>query len=128
MFRPWLSLPLIVLGLALPTFASTSRSFVNTDIVRAIDLGGSLVQVTTTYTIKALEADSDGYTIALSPEEKKHTSWIQVKLKGEQKALALAELGYDDERRVCIHGDDLTVFLTNSSVSHIFFGSICLPH
>jgi oligosaccharyltransferase complex subunit alpha (ribophorin I) len=97
MLHRWLGLSLFAFGLVLPTFVN-SLPFENTDIVRTTDLGGSLVQVTTTYTIKALIADSQVYTIALGSEEKRKTSWIQAKIKGEQKPLALEDLGYDDER------------------------------
>jgi oligosaccharyltransferase complex subunit alpha (ribophorin I) len=94
----WLYLPFFALNLALPVFSTSSQSFENNDIVRNIDLGGSTVQVTTTYTIKSLEDGSQLYTIALSPEDKRKTGWIQAKIKGAQKPLVLEDLGYDEDR------------------------------
>jgi oligosaccharyltransferase complex subunit alpha (ribophorin I) len=88
------------LGLTLPTLASHQQPFENTAIVRTVDLGGSLVHVTTTYAIKALATGAEVYTIALGPEEKQKTSWIEAKLKGQAEALALEDLGYDADRYV----------------------------
>jgi hypothetical protein len=89
------------LALVLPAVAlQRGHRFENTAIVRAVDLGGSLVHVTTTYAIKALTDGSDIYTIALTPEEKAKTSWIQVKAKGQQQALDIwdAPPDYDPDR------------------------------
>jgi oligosaccharyltransferase complex subunit alpha (ribophorin I) len=98
MLQPWLRLPFFAIGLALQVLASSSLSFENTDVVRMIELGGSLVQVTTTYSIKSLNSTSDIYTIALGPEEKRKTSWIQAKVSGAPKPLALEDLGFDEAR------------------------------
>jgi len=85
----WLHLSVLVLGLALPSFAS----FENTAIVRSIDLGGSLVHTTTTYAVRALEDGSDVYVFALSEDEQKKTSWIEAKAKGQTKPLNLENHG-----------------------------------
>ncbi|TRM67578.1 Ribophorin I [Schizophyllum amplum] len=84
----WQSLPAVLLALALPCLSAPS--FENTAVVRTIDLGGSVTGVTTTYAIKALEA-ADTYTIALSAEDRGHTSWIEAKVKGDSNALQLKE-------------------------------------
>lgn len=89
---------LLLLGLLAPSFAFASQSFENTAIVRTVELGGSLVHVTTTYAVKALEAGSSVYTIALEPEQKERTSWAEAKIKGQPKALGLQDLGYDEQR------------------------------
>jgi oligosaccharyltransferase complex subunit alpha (ribophorin I) len=68
--------------------------------VRTIDLGGSLVHVTTTYAAKALNPDTKGYIIALSPDEDKKTSFMEVKEKGSKDALDIEFMGVDDNRFV----------------------------
>ncbi|KAJ7179143.1 Ribophorin I [Mycena filopes] len=69
-------------------------SFENTAIVRTVELGGSLVQVTTTYAVKALQANANVYTIALGDAEKQATSWFEAKVKGQPKALATVDRGF----------------------------------
>ena len=66
---------------------ASSQPFENTAIVRSTELGGSLVHVTTTYAVRALKNGVKTYTIALGEEEDQHTSWFEVKVKGENKAL-----------------------------------------
>ena len=70
---------------------ASSSSFENTAIVRTADLGGSIVHVTTTFSIKALENGQKTYTIALSRDEKAKTSWIESKLKGNREHLTVKE-------------------------------------
>lgn len=94
----WRKIPLLALSILAPSFAFASQAFENTAIVRTVELGGSLVHVTTTYAVKALEAGSSVYTVALGPEERKRTSWVEAKVKGQSQSLALEELGYDDKR------------------------------
>ncbi|KAK2466206.1 hypothetical protein APHAL10511_001848 [Amanita phalloides] len=65
--------------------------FENSAIVRTIELGGSLVQATTTYAIKALEPSARTYTIALSTEERHKTSWLEVRIKGQNDNLPVKE-------------------------------------
>lgn len=89
---------LLLLGLLAPSFSFASQSFENTAIVRTVELGGSLVHVTTTYAVKALEAGSSVYTIALEQQQKERTSWAEAKIKGQSNALELQDLGYDEER------------------------------
>lgn len=79
---------------------SAEHTFENTAVVRTVELGGALVHVTTTYAIKALEDGSSIYTIALSEDEQKKTSWIQAKLKGESVPLQLENFGLNRNRYV----------------------------
>jgi oligosaccharyltransferase complex subunit alpha (ribophorin I) len=97
MLQRWRSF-LVLLGLVIPSLGATSQHFENTAIVRTVELGGSLVHVTTTYAVKALEADPQVYTIAFRPEDKHRTSWLEAKIKGQQRALAVEDLGYDATR------------------------------
>ena len=77
----------------LVNLVSAEHSFENTAIVRTVDLGGSLVHVTTTYAVRALEDDSSIYTIALGEDEARKTSWIQAKVKGQSAPLELEHFG-----------------------------------
>ncbi|KAF7301668.1 Dolichyl-diphosphooligosaccharide--protein glycosyltransferase subunit 1 [Mycena indigotica] len=89
MLRRWAFLSFSLLGLA------SADTFENTAIVRTIELGGSLVQVTKTYAVKALESNANHYTIALSETEKRQTSWLEAKIKGQPQALTITERGVD---------------------------------
>lgn len=68
--------------------------------MRTVELGGSLVHVTTTYAVKALEDGSSIYTIALGEDEQKKTSWIQAKMKGDVVPLQLEQFGLN--RNTCV--------------------------
>lgn len=98
MSKCWRSIPFLVLGLLVPSFALASQPFENTAIVRTVELGGALVHVTTTYAVRALEPGSSAYTVALGQEQRQKTSWLEVKIKGQPKALVLDDLGYDENR------------------------------
>ncbi len=87
------SLSLVFLALLSLTHAHHSYSFENTAIVRQVELAGSLVQVVTTYAVKALEKDAKAYTIALSSNDKEKTSWLEAKVKGQQQALPVRDHG-----------------------------------
>ncbi|KAG6821283.1 hypothetical protein H0H93_002393 [Arthromyces matolae] len=80
------------------SLASPSHSFENTAIVRAVELGGAVVHVTTTYAIKATQSNAKVYTIALGPEEKVKTSWIDVRVKGQQTSLPTSDYKFDSKR------------------------------
>lgn len=82
--------PAVVLSVLLAAVAVACQSFENTAVVRTIELGGSLVHVTTTYAAKALESDTSFYTIALSEDEIDKTSWLDVKVKGQQTPLKVS--------------------------------------
>ncbi|CDO71331.1 hypothetical protein BN946_scf184908.g89 [Trametes cinnabarina] len=82
----------------LPLCTSAANSFENTAIVRTVELGGALVHVTTTYAVKALEDGSSVYTLALGEQEHAHTSWLEVKLKGQSALLPLEDFGYHPDR------------------------------
>lgn len=90
-------LPLLLLGLLCPSLTS-AHSFENTAVVRTIDLGGSLVHVTTTYAVKALENDATVYTLALAEREHERTSWLEAKIKGQQEILHMESAGFDSEK------------------------------
>ncbi|KAF5388240.1 hypothetical protein D9615_000405 [Tricholomella constricta] len=77
---------------------SKFQSFENTAIVRTVELGGSVVHVTTTYAIKATQPGAKVYTIALGLEEKQKTSWLEVKVKGQQTPLDVVHYPLDTSR------------------------------
>jgi oligosaccharyltransferase complex subunit alpha (ribophorin I) len=87
----WLSLLLFFVASVL----ASSQSFENTAIVRTIELGGSVVHVTTTYAIKALEDGLKTYTVTLGREEKAKTSWLQATVKGQKTILPVKERPFD---------------------------------
>ncbi|KAK7049529.1 dolichyl-diphosphooligosaccharide--protein glycosyltransferase subunit 1 [Paramarasmius palmivorus] len=86
----WRSLSLLLLSSLSPVLSAALQSFENSAIVRTVDLGGSLVHVTTTFAAKSLQAEADQYTIALSNEELLKTSWLEVKVKGQPKPLVVS--------------------------------------
>lgn len=102
LLQPWRAVSFLLLCLAAPSLSASSQAFENTAIVRTVELDGSLVHVTTTYAIKALEAGSQVYTIALSDEEWLKTSWLQPKVKGQPKVLPFAER-FDSSEYVELH-------------------------
>jgi oligosaccharyltransferase complex subunit alpha (ribophorin I) len=108
------------------TFLAFARadSFENTAIVRTIELGGSLVQVTTTFAVKSLEAGSKVYTVALGDGEKQTTSWMEAKVKGQPKALTIVERGVDSTKFVQSIPTPM-LFSFSSSGVHLF--DISLP-
>ncbi|OCH92878.1 oligosaccharyl transferase alpha subunit [Obba rivulosa] len=98
MLKSWrCCLSLFLLGVLGPGVVSAGHSFENTAIVRTVELGGSLVHVTTTYAVKALEDGSRLYTLALADSEHEKTSWLEAKIKGEAAVLSLEEFGYSPD-------------------------------
>ena len=91
----WRASPFLFLGLVAQSIASSSQSFENTAIVRTVELGGSIVHVTTTYAIKAIEPNARIYTVALNPADKKTISWLEAKIKGHEGPLAVREHPFD---------------------------------
>ncbi|KAJ7591060.1 Ribophorin I [Mycena floridula] len=87
----------LALAVLLPALAVLSQSFENSAIVRTVELGGSLVHVTTTYAVKALSSNPKSYTIALSKNEVEKTSWLEVKVKGKQDMLVVTNNGLNDQ-------------------------------
>jgi len=86
--RSWLRLPVLALaGLSCTLVSAASHSFENTAIVRTVDLGGSLVSVTTTYAIRALDDDAQRYVVSLGEKEAASVSWLEAKLKGQSRPL-----------------------------------------
>lgn len=107
---------LSLLLLAVPSFAAVAQSFENSAIVRAVDLGGSLVHITTTYAVKALQPNSNIYTIALGKDEVDKTSWLEVKVKGQQDSLSVTHNGLDEQYvRIFVTTKSLTLVQRASS-------------
>ena len=84
------------------TVFGSSLPFENGNIVRTIELGGSVVHVTTGYSITPLQNGLKSYAIALGREEKEKTSWLEVRLKGEKTALTVKELPFDSDKYVIL--------------------------
>lgn len=101
MLRRWRTLSLLLVSSLLPSFSLAGPAFENTAIVRTIELGGSLVHVSTTYAVKALEPGQTVYHVALGKDEREKTSWIEAKVKGQTHSLEIADLGERDTR--CVH-------------------------
>ncbi|KAG2141696.1 Ribophorin I [Suillus bovinus] len=91
MARRWWTLPLLFVSALAPSFSLAGPAFENTAIVRTIELGGSLVHVSTTYAVKALEPGQTTYQIALGKTERTKTSWLEAKVKGQTTPLELRE-------------------------------------
>lgn len=87
--KAWWNFPLI-LSVFIHT-AFSLPSFENTVILRTIELGGSVVHVTTSYTIRALEDEQKVFTVVLGRDEKAKTSWVEAKVKGQKEPLELKE-------------------------------------
>lgn len=82
---------------AVSVYASPG-AFENTAIVRAAELGGSIVHVTTTYAVKSLKDGQAMYRIALGADEKAKTSWIEGKVKGQKEPLKLKEHPFNSNK------------------------------
>ncbi|KAF8165352.1 oligosaccharyl transferase alpha subunit [Crassisporium funariophilum] len=93
----WPTLSFFLILSVTSAFAS-SQSFENTAIVRSVELGGSVVHVTTTYAIKALEDGVKSYTFALGRDEKTKTSWLEATVKGQREALPMTEHAFDSDK------------------------------
>ncbi|KAG2156056.1 Ribophorin I [Suillus clintonianus] len=91
MTRRWRTLPLLLVSALAPSLSLAGSAFENTAIVRTIELGGSLVHVSTTYAVKALEPGQTTYQIALSKVERAKTSWLEAKVKGRTTPLEFSE-------------------------------------
>jgi oligosaccharyltransferase complex subunit alpha (ribophorin I) len=91
MARRWWTLPLLLVSALAPSSSLAGLAFENTAIVRTIELGGSLVHVSTTYAVRALEPGQTTYQIALSKVERAKTSWLEAKVKGRTTPLELSE-------------------------------------
>ena len=90
--------PSLLLFLSATLGLASSQSFENTAIVRTVELGGSVVHVTTTYAIKALEDGLKTYTVTLGRDEKARTSWLQAMVKGQKTVLAVKERPFDSTK------------------------------
>ncbi|KAI0307101.1 oligosaccharyl transferase alpha subunit [Multifurca ochricompacta] len=86
----WLRLPAILFAtISWSLVSASTHSFENTAIVRTVDLGGSLVHVTTTYAIRALDNGVNRYIVSLGENEARSTSWFEAKLKGQNEPLSV---------------------------------------
>ena len=92
--------PSLLFFLSVTLVLASSQSFENTAIVRTVELGGSVVHVTTTYAIKALEDGLKTYTVTLGRDEKAKTSWLQAMVKGQKTILAVKERPFDPTKYV----------------------------
>jgi oligosaccharyltransferase complex subunit alpha (ribophorin I) len=88
-------LPFLLLAALVSPSIASSAPFENSAIVRTIELSGSLVHVTTTYAIKALQSGQKTYTIALSSSERERTSWLEATIKGQNAKLPIEESELD---------------------------------
>ena len=86
----WASVPLFLL-VSVTSVLCAKASFENTAIVRTVELGGSVVHVTTTYAVRSLESNAKVYTVALSKHDRDLTSHVEVRLKGQDKVLQFKE-------------------------------------
>jgi hypothetical protein len=121
MARRWWTFPLLLVSALAPSFSLADLAFENTAIVRTIELGGSLVHVSTTYAVKALEQGQSTYQIAISKDERAKTSWLEVKVKGRTTPLELSE---DESRCVRSCVAQYVIFMS-CSTEHLL--SVSLP-
>ncbi|KAF9513259.1 hypothetical protein BS47DRAFT_1376772 [Hydnum rufescens UP504] len=70
-------------------------SFENTAVVRTIELGGSEVHVTTSYTTRSLGKENNVYYFVVPKKEDDKTSWVDVKIKGQSSPLLVEKHGID---------------------------------
>lgn len=92
--------PSLLFFISVTSVLASSHSFENTAIVRTVELGGSIVHVTTTYAIKALEDGLKTYTVTLGRDEKEKTSWLQATVKGQKTVLPVKERPFDSNKYV----------------------------
>ncbi|KAF8812442.1 oligosaccharyl transferase alpha subunit [Phlegmacium glaucopus] len=117
----WLSL---LLFLSVTSVLASSQSFENTAIVRTVELGGSVVHVTTTYAIKALEDGLKTYTVTLGRDEKAKTSWLEATVKGQKTPLPVKERAFNSNKDY--HSVDIVLpkVLSHNKTLNIVFESI----
>ncbi|KAH8105956.1 oligosaccharyl transferase alpha subunit [Cristinia sonorae] len=119
MLAHWRSgLPLFLLTTLAPFFAA-GHSFENTAIVRTVELGGSVVHVTTTYAVKALEDGASVYTIALGEKEKESTSWLAAKIKGQSVKLHVEQHSLNLDGGVYLYDVNLPAPLKTGGTTNI---------
>lgn len=84
----WLRLPVVLwVTFTWSLVSAASHPFENTAIVRTVDLGGSLVYVTTTFAIRALDNGAQQYVVSLGEKEAQSVSWFEAKFKGKTEPL-----------------------------------------
>ena len=77
------------------SYAFADNSFENTAVVRVIELQGSLVHSKTTFMAKSLDTGAMVYTFALGKEEGEKTSFIEARIKNEERPLELQHFGFN---------------------------------
>jgi oligosaccharyltransferase complex subunit alpha (ribophorin I) len=82
----------------LSSFVHGYLLFENNAIVRTVTPGGSSVQVTTIYEVKALESGAELYEITLGQEERARTSWLEATVKGTTHKLPIKDFRFDSFR------------------------------
>jgi oligosaccharyltransferase complex subunit alpha (ribophorin I) len=106
----WLRLPVLALAtLSLTLVSALPLSFENTAIVRTVDLGGSLVYVTTTYAVRALDDGAKQYVVSLGEKEAQSVSWFEAKVKGQSEPLGVTT-GLLDPHELGLYVSVITTF------------------
>lgn len=82
-------------GVAVVSAISVSPSFENAAIVKNIDLGGSSVHVTTTYTARSLSKNNGVYYVSIPRHQDSRTSWLEARLKGTSTPLTVDRHGIE---------------------------------
>ncbi|KAH9951690.1 oligosaccharyl transferase alpha subunit [Amylocystis lapponica] len=124
MGRPWPARLSFFLLSSLVSCVSAGHSFENTAIVRTVELAGSLVHVTTTYAVKALEDDANLYTIALGAREHERASYLEAKIKGQSTRLSLEVSGYNAQSGVHLYDIELPKALNINATTNLVIESI----
>lgn len=124
MLQRWRMLCLLVAGSLLPSFSLAGPSFENTAVVRTIEPGGSVVHVSTTYAIKALEGGQTTYHVALAKDEKEKTSWMEARVKGQAKPLTITVLDEDDTAASSLIAVKLPRELSANGTLNLLFESV----
>ncbi|KZP00188.1 oligosaccharyl transferase alpha subunit [Calocera viscosa TUFC12733] len=110
-----------------PTHQRIAPSFVNTDVVRTVELS-SQAYVKASYSIESQsDVDNDVFYLTLSEEEENVTGWIEAKAKGATGGLEVKRLGQHAESLAYLYaiklakplpkGESLTL-LVDSVQSH----------
>lgn len=94
-----MKLPFLVaagqLAVAAVSAINVPPSFENTAIIKNIELGGSFVHVTTTYTARSLSKNNGIYYLSIPRHQDSKTSWLEAKLKGSSIPLTIDKHGIE---------------------------------
>ncbi|PPR06967.1 hypothetical protein CVT26_004287 [Gymnopilus dilepis] len=117
----WLTLQFLLLA---ASHFAVGQSVENTAIVRTVELGGSVVHVTTTYAIKSLEDGLKSYTIALGHGDKVKTSWVEATIKGQKTPLPIAERAVYGDNAYQLYDVTLPKALSINKTLNVVFDTI----